>query len=148
MNTILLDRTTWDLVIDASGDIAMAREPYSLAQDAASEIKTFQGECWYDTLVGIPYWIKILGKFNVPLQLIKSYMIAAAQLVPDVASAQVFLTSFQRRVFAGQVQITSVSGESATAQIIQLAENVPNEGQLDFSNPNNSGLIPTIMTGI
>ncbi|AJJ19826.1 hypothetical protein [Yersinia intermedia] len=54
-NTLLLDRTAWDLVLDANGDIAMASLPYSIAQDVASAIKTFIGECWYDTSQGVPY---------------------------------------------------------------------------------------------
>jgi hypothetical protein len=36
-------------VLDAEGNIAVASEPYSLAQDAASAIKTFAGEVFWDT---------------------------------------------------------------------------------------------------
>ena len=54
-DTLLLDLTNWDLVLDVNGNIAIARPPYALAQDAASAVKTFQGECYYDTTLGIPY---------------------------------------------------------------------------------------------
>ena len=56
MSTLLLDRTYWDLCVDSSGNLAVASEPYSLAQDAASAIKLFQGEYIYDTTIGIPYF--------------------------------------------------------------------------------------------
>ena len=61
MNTLLLDRTVWDLVLDAGGNIARASNPYAVAQDVASAIKLFRGELFYDTAKGIPYWTEVLG---------------------------------------------------------------------------------------
>ena len=40
-------------------NIAVADEPYALAQDAASAIRTFIGECYYDTTKGLPYFEKV-----------------------------------------------------------------------------------------
>ena len=62
MNTLLLDRATWDLCLDAAGNIATASEPYALAQDASSAIRLFVSEAWYDTTQGIPYFTNILGQ--------------------------------------------------------------------------------------
>ena len=56
MKTLLLDQTTWDLTLDANNNIALAAEPYAFAQDAASAIRLFQGELWYDTTRGVPYF--------------------------------------------------------------------------------------------
>ena len=61
MKTLLLDRTAWDLCLDSNGNIALASEPYSLAQDVASAVRLFLGECYYDTTKGIPYWTEVLG---------------------------------------------------------------------------------------
>ena len=36
MNTLFLNPATWDLMVDAEGNIAMAEAPYSTAQDVAS----------------------------------------------------------------------------------------------------------------
>lgn len=114
MNTLLLDRTVWDLTKDATGNIALAAEPYALAQDAASEIRLFQGELWYDTTRGIPYFAQVLGKPpSVPFM--KAQFTAAALLVPDVDSAQTFITSIVNRDVAGQVQIRSAAGTLAAA---------------------------------
>ena len=56
MNTLLLDASAWDLVLDANGDIALAAPPYAVAQDVASAISLFLGELWYDTTQGVPYF--------------------------------------------------------------------------------------------
>lgn len=112
MNTLFLQPGSWDLTVDVSGNIAVASDPYSLAQDAASAIKTFAGECWYDTTQGIPYWSEIIG-YLPPLTLVKDGMISAALTVPGIVAAQVFFTSLTGRQLAGQVQITTASGEAA-----------------------------------
>lgn len=116
MNTTLyLDPNAWDLVLDASANIALASEPYSLAQDAASAIRTFLGEVYYDTTQGIDYFGQIFGVANPSLAFIKAQLVAAALTVPNVASAQVFLTSITNRVLTGAVQITSSDGAVAAA---------------------------------
>jgi hypothetical protein len=114
LNSLLLDRTTWDLCVDASGNIAMASPPYALAQDAASAIKLFSGELFYDTSQGIPYFAQILGHFP-PLALMKAQFVAAAITVPGVASAVCFISSIVNRKVSGQVQITDTSGTVSAA---------------------------------
>lgn len=112
-DTLLLDQTTWDLVLDISGNIAVASEPYSLAQDAASAIKLFQGELWYDTTKGIPY-DAILG-YSPPLAYLKSLFEAAALTVPGVVEARCFIASATGRTITGQVQVTDVAGRITAA---------------------------------
>ena len=113
-NTILLDRTTWDLVADANGNIAMATEPYALAQDAASAIKLFLGELWYDTSQGVPYFNQILGQ-PPPISLMKAKFEAAALTVPGVVAAICFITTFTDREIRGQVQVTDEQGVISVA---------------------------------
>lgn len=108
-NTLLLDQTAWDLVLDLNGNIALAGAPYAIAQDVASVTRTFLGECWYDTTQGIPYWQQILGEFP-PLQYVAEQLQDAALTVPDVAAAQATFTSFQNRSLAGQIQIIDTDG--------------------------------------
>ncbi len=107
-STLLLDPSTNDLTLDASGNIAVASPPYSLAQDAASAIKLLPGELIYDTTQGV----NLLGQ---PLNLIRANCIKAALTVPGVKSAQVFFTSFENRVLTGQVQCTSSNGTVSAA---------------------------------
>jgi hypothetical protein len=102
------------LAIDGSGNIAVASEPYALCQDAASECRTFAGECYYDTSRGIPYLSQILGK-STPIEYTKAQLVAAARLVPDVVSAKAYLTSSSDRKLGGQIQITDSSGRVTAA---------------------------------
>ena len=113
--TLLLDTGSWDLSIDANSNIAIADPDYSLAQDAASAIKTFLGEMFYDTTVGVPWLTQILGQAP-SLSLLKQQLVDAALMVPGVASAQVFISSFRNRVVTGQVQVVSAAtGQTSAA---------------------------------
>lgn len=109
MNTLLLAVDTWDLVIDASRNIAVAAPPYALAQDVASAIRTFLAEVYYDTTLGIPYFEQILGK-TPPVTLFQEYMVQAALTVPGVVAAKCNLQSFVNREVQGQVIFTDSSG--------------------------------------
>lgn len=107
--TLLLDQTRWDLVLDAAGNIALASDPYSIAQDVASAVRTFQGECWFDTTVGVPYFQEVLGQ-SPPLQLLQSLIEQAALTVPEVVKAVATITSFENRTITGNVQVTTSTG--------------------------------------
>lgn len=114
MKTLLLNPQTWDLMKDGAGNIALASNPYSLAQDAASAIKLFANELWYDTTQGIPYFEEILGR-QAKIQLMKAKFEAAALTVPGVFSAAVFFTSILDRNVRGQVQVTDEAGVTTAA---------------------------------
>lgn len=114
MKTLLLRPDTWDLTIDADGNIAVAEDPYSLAQDAASAIKLFLGELWFDTTQGVPYFSQIFG-LPPNINLIKAKFVAAALTVPDVSAATVFITSIVGRNVSGQVQVTDSNGDTTAA---------------------------------
>jgi hypothetical protein len=118
MKTLLLDIGAWDLVADAAGNIAVASEPYSLAQDVASAIRTFLGEVWYDTSIGVPYFEQILGH-TPPITVFEEYMTQAALTVPGVATATCIIESFSQstRTVTGQVQFTSTTGATGTVTI-------------------------------
>lgn len=106
---MLLNPATWDLMVDANGNIAKAENPYSLAQDAASAIRLFQGELYYDTTQGVPFWGDILGK-TPPLPLMKAKFVAAAKTVPGVVAAVCYISAISNRGVRGQVQVTDTAG--------------------------------------
>lgn len=114
--TLLLDRDTWDIVLDASGNIALASEPYSQVQDAASACKLFEGEAWYDTTIGVPYFTQVFRGAQ-PVQVLKARMVLAAQSVPGVVSATVVLTALSGRTLGGQIQIRTDAGAVVTASL-------------------------------
>lgn len=107
-DTLLLDQTAWDLVLDANGNIAMASPSYSLAQDVASAVRTFLGEVWYSTIIGVPYWQEILGKLP-PASLLTEIMNQQALTVPGVVTVQTVVQSFSGRNVGGQIQFVDAS---------------------------------------
>lgn len=109
MNTLLLDRTVWDLVLDASRNIAVASDPYSIAQDVSSAIRTFLAECWYDNTKGVPYLQQDLGQLP-PMQLIRNQIETVAKTVPGVTQARCYILSIVNRKLTGQVQVTTATG--------------------------------------
>lgn len=109
MRTLFLDPLSRDLALDADGNIAVASDPYSLAQDAASAILLRFGELWFDTSIGVPY-SSILGK-TAPFSLGKSSMVKAALGVPGVTAAAVFVSGVADRKLSGQVQVTDETGK-------------------------------------
>jgi hypothetical protein len=116
MKTLLLDQDTWDLLLDAEGNIAVALEPYAVAQDVASAVKLFQGELWYDTTKGIPYFSQILG-YLPPPSLLYTYFKDAALTVPTVDTVKVVFTPLEDRTVAGQIQFTDTSGAKGSVNI-------------------------------
>ncbi len=106
MDTLLLDRAKWDLVLTTSGDIAVASTPYALAQDAASNIRTYLGEVWYDTTKGTPFMQQILGQAP-PLSLVRDAFQRQAAAVPGVVKTKVYFTDFKDRTLSGQVQVSA-----------------------------------------
>jgi hypothetical protein len=107
--TLLLDQSAWDLVLDTNGNIAMAGAPYSVAQDVASAVRTFLGECVFDTSQGLPYWQQILGMYP-PKAFMRQAIINVALTVPCVVSAEVMFTSFANRSLTGQIKIIDTDG--------------------------------------
>jgi hypothetical protein len=113
-NTLILDQTAWDLVIDSNGNIAVAQPAYSLAQDVASAVRLFVNELWYSPDSGIPYFENVLGHLP-PITLLIGYIEKAALTVPGVVSAQCIITAFDARKVSGQVQFIDESGQTNAA---------------------------------
>lgn len=116
MDTLLLDNDSWDIVLDAHGNIALASEPYANAQDVASACRLFAGELYYDTTKGVPYFNNVLG-YNPPLSLIKHELEKAALTVPDVVTAKFFAQSENNRELSGQIQVTNNSGTTTVVNL-------------------------------
>ncbi len=116
LNTLLLDNSAWDLCLDSNGDIALAAPPYAVAQDVASACRLFQGELWYDTTQGVPYWQQFLGQNPTTSQIAAAFN-AAALKVPGVVTANTVITSIAGREVSGQIQFSTSDGTSTTVNL-------------------------------
>lgn len=111
-NSLLLDRTVWDLVLDSAGNIALGTPPYSLAQDVASAVRLFLGELWYAPANGVPYFDEVLGK-SPPASLLIGLIEKAAMTVPGVVKAQCIISAFTGRAVVGQVKFIDETGAAS-----------------------------------
>jgi hypothetical protein len=119
-DTLILDQTAWDLVLDSAGNIAMASYPYAIAQDVASACRTFSGECVYNTDLGVRYQEDILGHLP-PSSLISGELIAQGKTVSDVADISASFVQFgtDRKLY-GQMTIIDTDGAALTIDLAAL----------------------------
>lgn len=107
MQTLPLNPTTWDLQLDSSGNLSLTDPDYSIAQDVASAIRTFQGECWYGVTQGLPYFQSLLGKLP-PASYITNLLEQAALTVAGVVSVTVVRLGLNKqRQLTGSVIVVS-----------------------------------------
>ena len=109
LNTLLLDRTAWDLVLDSAGNIAMAQPPYALEQDVASAVQLYINELWYQSNKGIPYFEEVLGHLP-PLSLLTGLIERQALTVSGVVSAQCTVYTFTDRTVTGVINFIDETG--------------------------------------
>ena len=115
LNDTLQLSPAWDLMLDASGNIAVQAGSAAVAQDVASAVQTYQGECWFDTSQGLPYFTQILGQ-AVNVSLFAALYDQAALAVPGVVKAQTTFTAVAAaRKLSGVVAIIDTYGQSINA---------------------------------
>lgn len=117
MQTLLLDRSTWDLVVDARGSLAVASAPYAVAQNVACAVRVFLGECWYNTALGLPYLTNILGRTQ-SAALFRADVEQTALSVEGVAQAVCVLTGLSpARRLSGIIQLTLTDGSQTVVSL-------------------------------
>lgn len=115
-SSLFLDPLEWDLVADASGNIALCTPPYALEQDVACCCRTFYGEVYYDDTLGVKFLQQIFGKAP-GLNVLQGAFAEQALTVPTVASAACVVSSFSGRQANGQVQFETESGDELAVAI-------------------------------
>jgi hypothetical protein len=122
LKTLLLAVDTWDLCLDAAGNLAVATDPYGLAQDVSSAIKTFLGEVWYNDELGIDYFGQILGHAP-PITYFQAQMVAAA-LGARPNTADVYVVSAVCVINSFDASTRTVLGE------VDFVDNLGNSGSV------------------
>ena len=117
MNTLFLMPNSWDLTLDASGNIAIASSTYQQAQDIASECRVFVKDMYFSQSEGIPYLEDILGKGRYPLSLYRRHLHERALLVPGVESANVKLALPNGRNLVGAIEFTNNKGKTGVVNL-------------------------------
>ena len=107
--SLLLDIEAWDLCLDAKGNWALAEDPYAILQNVSTACRLIQGELYYDTTKGVPYWSDVFSG-AYPLELLKADLEDAASAVTGVDDATVYISSLTNRELTGQVQVSTAYG--------------------------------------
>ena len=107
--SLLLDVVEWDLCLDARGNWALAADPYAIVQNVACACRLIEGEAYYDTARGVPYFADVFGRPYAP-QLIKADMEDMAEQIDGVQAATLYLTTLTARNLSGQVQVQTAYG--------------------------------------
>lgn len=112
MASLLLDSDTWDLVVNAAGNIGVTTsDVQAAAQDVACACRLFLNELWYDTTQGIPYFQNILGKLPA-LGFISAKLQAAAYTMFNVTNVTVQISLNPQRQLVGNVNGVTNTGVS------------------------------------
>lgn len=120
-DTLALAVSTWDLDLDARGDLRTFGDAtpdvqtgpgMRLAQDVASRLRAWRGEAWFDVTQGIDY-PRYLGEAPAMAQLRADYQ-SEALLVPLCASALADLTlDRSTRGVGGTLYLSDLTGYTA-----------------------------------
>lgn len=110
--TLPLNPATWDLELDSNGNLSLSGKDYSIAQDVASAIRTFKGECWYDVTLGLPYFQSLLGQYPPPSYIISMIEKAAFTVAGVLAVTVMRLALNANRQLTGSVVVVSTDSET------------------------------------
>ena len=99
---LALDTNAWDIFLDSTGNIACL-DDYTqerlvdlICQRVRHRLQTFQGECYLDRSVGVPYFSEVLKK-NPDLRRVKNLLVATINGVEGVKKIIDFSVDFSAR---------------------------------------------------
>lgn len=98
--------STWDIYLDAAGNLSLMDNDSSIAQDVASAVRTFDGECWYNNTLGMPYFQSIFGK-SPPNSFVVSNIETQAFTVTGVNSVNVVGVGLKDRNITGVIVLNA-----------------------------------------
>lgn len=117
MSSLLLDRTTWDLVLDQGGNIAQATSVYAVLQDVSTAVRTWAGEVIYDTSLGVDYLGSVLGNPHGSVAF-TSQATREANNVLGVSKTKITVSGISpTRGISGVAEVTLSSGQTVSIGI-------------------------------
>lgn len=108
MLSLPLKTDAWDIYLNSNGDMFLADNDSSIAQDVASSVRTFSGECWYNTTLGMPYFESIFGK-NPPQSFVVDNIKTQAFTIVEVNSVNVLGVGLVDRTLKGVIVLNAPS---------------------------------------
>lgn len=117
--TAALDANSWDLQLDANGNVVMAKETNAIVQNVCNEGRLFTGDAYFRFEDGIDWFTDQLGE---PVQeaVTSENLRTAALAVPGVLSVDsVTINELNQktRTLHGTIEITTEGGSYGRAEI-------------------------------
>lgn len=106
MKTLALTNNEWDLYVDDFGNLAIKDNNDRLAQDVASSVRVWLGECPFDTDRGVDYGSPDTNRDELKLQINEQ-----AGLVEGVNESMVVFDEFRDRTLKTTIYVTNENGE-------------------------------------
>ena len=100
----------WDLHVTPSGDLPVAFDAYSIAQNVANAFLLFTKDAWYFPEKGIAHFLIELKKEPM-LNVLKSRLRKAALNVKGVKDCEISLLNLEGRDLSGMATLTLENGE-------------------------------------
>jgi len=112
--TIELDPATWDITLDAAGQIKAVIGVPATAQNVANEARLFTEDAYFIQDQGIPHFVAELGrKFVSNGSVLRAYLRRAAGKVADVRdilAIEVSRFNPETRELSGAIEFTTEEG--------------------------------------
>ena len=107
--TLALRNDNWDLYVDDYGNIAIKDSNNELAQDVASSVRVWLGECAFDKNRGIPYNTPDENRFSL-----KEYIKRQATRIKGIEEAVVSFEKIENRRANVIIYVTNENGDKLT----------------------------------
>lgn len=106
MKTLALTNNEWDLYVDDFGNLAIKEDNDRLAQDVASSVRVWLGECPFDVERGVDYGNPDANRNDLKLQINQQ-----AGLVEGVYESMVVFDKLEDRTLTTTIYVTNDNGE-------------------------------------
>ncbi len=107
-HTLLLN-DSWDINVDASGNIAKVTDDYAIAQNVANAFRLFTDDAWFFPERGIPHFLIELRKAP-KVNILKVRLRKAALAIEGVADCEIDLLHVEDRDLSGMALLTLENG--------------------------------------
>ena len=110
--TLALNPKTWDLQVDAEGNLKIHTGGMALAQDCANEIRLWRDDAYFQKDNGIK-WLEVQLARKLDESVLRSVLREACMKVPGVASVRdITIAGIDEdtRMLHGEIRITTTEG--------------------------------------
>lgn len=113
---LAIDPATNDLFLDATGNLATVKDAEAVGQHVRQRLKTFEGEWFLDTTVGVPWIDQIFKKPYDPViaEAVVKEEVLDTDGVTGIKDFNISLDPVTRNLIMKRIKVSTVYEEEAT----------------------------------